>query len=240
MSEDRNSLDFWFPRLLKAGVSVPRTEIVRSDVEFIEVFDGKKPDGLDGFMEEIARAAERIGYPVFCRTSHAAGKHEWTDTCFVPRPDDLAQHVLNLVEWSAMADLLGLPTDVWAVREMLPTRPAFHAFRAMPVCRERRYFISDGKVLGGHPYWPPASIVNPSEVDWENRLAVLNHESDDEVAELTALTERVAAQFEGAWSVDWLYAEERGWVCIDMAEAARSFCWFDHPGAPTAEQVGQA
>lgn len=63
-------------------------------------------------------------------------------------------------------------------------------------------------------------------------LAPLNHESPAEVAELTALSEQVAAVVPGAWSVDWLYSPGRGWVCIDMAHAERSFVWSEYPTAP--------
>ena len=42
---NRNCLSYWFPKLLAAGVPVPRTEIVKTDAELIAILDGQLPDG---------------------------------------------------------------------------------------------------------------------------------------------------------------------------------------------------
>jgi hypothetical protein len=172
-----------------------------------------------------------MGYPFFLRTGYGSGKHEWARTCFVPNPDVIPKHIVNLVEWSALVDFAGLPTNVWAVRELLETDAVFTAFLGMPIARERRYFISDGKVVCHHPYWPPDSIHSACQADWREAVDRLNVETRLEVHTLTHLSERVAAHFEGAWSLDWLLSRY-GWYAIDMAEAGRSFHW---PGCPTGD-----
>jgi hypothetical protein len=240
----RPSMDLadWYPLLAKAGIPTPRTHIIKTNADLTLLFDGVLPDGFDDLVTGIQDAAADVGYPAFLRTGHGSGKHDWANTCFLRSPQDVPAHVAALVDWSYAVDLVGLPTDTWVVRELLPLRPAFVAFAGLPVTRERRYFINAlGQVTGHHPYWPAAALAesNPrgrtgplAPEAWQPLLADINVETDEEVAELTALTERVAAVVHGDWSVDWLYVEGRGWVCIDLAHFERSWIDFDHPTAP--------
>lgn len=236
---NRNCMSLWFPAVVESGVPCPRTELIRTDAQLINLVDGVTPDGFDVLVDMLQVGGNRLGWPAFLRSGQTSGKHDWVNTCYVSGPDDIAQHVYNIVEFSACADLFGLPTDVWVIREMLKVTPAFHAFEGMPVTRERRYFVEDGKVLGHHPYWPPEAMSFGVDVDDpEERLKPLNYEGELEVEWLTAESERVSRQIEGAWSVDWLNA--RGvdgmprWYCIDMARAEDSWVWRGHPTAPKA------
>ena len=231
---DRNDLSFWFPKLAATGIPVPRTSWITTEVDLLALVDGMRPAGFDAFLREIEDKARGVGYPLFLRTGHGSGKHEWAKTCCVRNRFELAQHVVALVEWSHLVDMFGLPTETWVVREMLSPTVGFHAFNGrMPIGRERRYFINNGKVVGHHPYWPPASIEQPTNEDWELILEELNRETAEEVAHLTALSEQAGAAFEGSWSIDWMWTVERGWVCIDMADAWDSFRWSEYPTAPT-------
>jgi hypothetical protein len=237
---DRSCLSYWFPKVQAAGLPVPKTVIVKApDLSpWLELKRGESlTKGFDGFFNDLARACAEVGgFPVFLRTGHGSGKHEWQDTCFVPNFDVLPEHAYAIFEWSHMVDFLGLPTDVWAVREFLETEPAFHAFDEMPVTKERRYFVRDGEVICRHPYWPEAAFEGrsfPSREDWREKLAVMNSESPEEVEELTALSRRAAAAVPGFWSVDWLRTKNRGWVLIDMAEGERSFHW---DGCPNGDK----
>ena len=227
------SLDAWYPQVA-AVVPTPRTEIVRTSLPLDLLLDGEVPVGWATFLDDLARAADRVGgYPTFLRTGQGSGKHDWKHTCYVPAAADLESHVAALVEWSALVDILGLPTDVWVVREMLLTTAAFHAFGGMPITRERRYFVRDGAILGHHPYWPPEAIEAPDAADWRARLERLNEEPAAEVALLSRLSRDVSRVVPGAWSVDWLAARDGTWYCIDLAHAERSYVWWEHPHAPT-------
>lgn len=158
---DRNCLSYWFPKLAATGVPVPRTEIVRTAVRLDKLLDGKTPDGYEGFLTALQDAANRIGSPPwFLRTGQGSGKHQWRDTAFVRYRGELHGHIAALVEWSCLVDFLGLPFDVWAVREMLPTRPiaVLPAYRDFPLVREVRAFVKDGKVVCVHPYWPAGAV----------------------------------------------------------------------------------
>lgn len=251
MKNDRSCLSYWFPLVRDAGLPVPKTAIIQApDLSpWISRKSGESlTSGFDGFFNDLARACAEVGgFPVFLRTGHGSGKHGWKDTCFVPNFDVLPQHVYAIFEWSHMVDMLGLPTDVWAVRELLKTEPIFKAFDDFPVTKERRYFVRDGEVICRHPYWPEAAVEEGSPrllskplqidlpiTDWRERLAEMNAETPEEVEELTALSRRVAKSVSGFWSVDWLWTADRGWVLIDMAEGERSFHWAGCPNGDGA------
>lgn len=232
-------LAVWYPRLLAAGIPTPRTEIVTTALNLDSLLDGRRPAGYAEFLTALGEAGDRIGWPCFLRTGYGSGKHDFSSTCHVPTRADLPARVAALVEWSALADLAGLPTSTWALRELVPVDALFTAFRGLPIGRERRYWLdASGAVVGHHPYWISAAIGSPSVSDWRDYLEELNHESPDEVAVLTALTARVGQALPGAWSVDWLFSPGRGWLCIDLAWAERSWFWEGHPSAPPASLAG--
>lgn len=242
MSNRKNCLSFWYPKIEAAGLPVPKTEIVRHG---------------SWMIGELRQAAETVGgYPVFLRTGHGSGKHRWNETCYVPDREAMPDHVAALVEWSATAGVNGLPTDVWAVREMLPTKPVLTlpAYGGMPLCREFRVFVRDAEVLCSHPYWPWASVkrgfpINtkqPPEFadDWLERIIPpgakdkwknLCRLNPFENLKIEQLASRAGAAVGGEWSVD-LLETDRGWMVIDMAVASESWHW---PGCPVAKELGK-
>jgi len=256
---DKNSISYWLPLLQTAGVKTPKTILVYTDIDFTGYMDGRasaeQTARLGLFCDELQRAALKLGgFPVFLRTGHTSDKHSWYKTCLLFRIEDIASHVLALAEFSYLADMMGLPTDVWAMRELLPTEPIFTLRHGMPVNKERRYFVRDGKVICHHPYWPQDAVQEhfvvkkslklnlnapikraPPCHDWKKKLAAANAETDAEIAELMTLSTRVSRVVPGAWSVDWLWTKN-GWYCIDMALAAESFHW---PGCAQAGTFGE-
>jgi hypothetical protein len=226
-TEQANCLSHWFPKLLAAGLPVPKTSIVKSPRGIDKLADGERPDGWDAFIADLRNSADAVGYPCFLRTGQGSGKHEWKDTCFVGSADVIPRRVERLVCWSLMVDLLGLPTNVFAVREMLPTVPAFHAFDDMPIVREFRCFVRGADVICIHPYWPPDAFTEysrPSFADWRARLNQMSVADDGELAEVKSLASRAGAALGGDWSVDVL-STKRGWFVTDAAVAWRSYHW---------------
>ena len=65
--------------------------------------------------------------------------------------------------------------------------------------------------------------------NWRGLLDGLNYESPQEIEYLTAQSELVAEEFEGAWSLDWAIAKDGEWYAIDMAVANESFHWDNCP-----------
>lgn len=235
ITTDLNDLAYWFPLLRATGVPVPRTEIVTTAVQLVDVLDGTKPDGYDEFIAELGQAVERLGPgPVFLRTGHTSDKHDWERTCYLKSVDDLPNHVAELVEFSELADIMGLPTSTWAVRELLPLMAWFRAFRGMPIAVERRWFFRDNQPICNHEYWPPDSIQQPLTTSYRRRL----HEMETlgtapvEMCRQREIVERVAAGFDGAWSLDLARTRDGRWWALDMAQMERSFHWPDCPNKP--------
>lgn len=229
---DPNDLAYWYP-LVKELAPTPKTVVIETGVELLSLVEGEDPPGIDEFFESIISAGDSVGWPCFLRTGHLSAKHEWRETCCLRGRAVVPLHVVALVEASEMAGFMGLPYRTWVVRELLETAPAFFAFTGrMPIAKERRYFAREGAVLGYQPYWPPDSILDPSEPDWAERLEELNRMSDEEVEELAERSRQASAGVPGAWSIDWLFAPSRGWLLTDMAVAADSFVWEECPTAP--------
>lgn len=227
---DRNCLSFWFPILERAGLPVPRTRVIRVDTDLTPLLDGDMsilPAVMALHKEIDAGARELGGYPVFLRTGHGSGKHDWRHSCYLGAREEIASHVAALVEWSHLVDLMGFPTDVWAVRELLPTVPFATVFAGMPVCREFRCFVDDGEVAYVHPYWPREALRegSPDELPpWVYEdLCALEPADRQTVTDLAAHAGHVLG---GRWSIDVLDTRN-GWFITDVAEAERSFHWPD-------------
>lgn len=231
MSAPENNLAYWYPILRRATVMTPKTTIIEARDSVAQLVYGEAAPAFEPLVADIRAAAEDFGYPVFLRSGHGSGKHYWKNTCFVRSAEDVPSHVGAIIEWSEAVDMMGLPTRTWAVREFLPLVSSFYAFKDLPVNRERRYFFGDGAVLCHHPYWPEYAIdKHTEEPDWKAKLAALNDEPDDEVAFLTAETEKVARVFREAgearpWSLDWAQTKDGQWYAIDMAIGAQSYHW---------------
>jgi hypothetical protein len=124
---DKTALSYWFPKLVEAGIPVPRTKIIKMPAEAQKViwgsFDNEDANTGDeaAFFKELRLATLDIGFPCFLRTDHTSAKHGWNETCFVESFSNLKQHVYNIAEFSEIADMMGIPWDTWAVREFLPT-----------------------------------------------------------------------------------------------------------------------
>lgn len=233
-NDNRNCLSFWFPKIEAAGLPVPRTIIVKMPTEVQEqifrVFDTEEPakEIIDPWFEELGRACEAIGYPVFMRTGLTSGKHEWEDTCALKRPERLRRQVFSLIEHSEIVDMLGLRWDVWALREFLPTEPIgfCQAYHKMPICQEFRFFAADGKLICWHPYWPEVALDRGRPLYFEGAppYEAFIDLPESEFKQLAAIAEEASRVVGGAWSID-LLATKRGWVLTDMAEADRSWHW---------------
>lgn len=251
---NENCLSYWFPKLLAAGLPVPKTKIVAMPEAAREAMfmplDGKPiGEAAFPFLAELRTAVEEIGTPCFLRTGQTSGKHNWKDTCYLHDVANLESHVIRLIEFSEICDFIGLPWDVWCVRELLPTVPLMTAdlYGGMPVCREYRFFVNDGEVVCSHPYWPLESLVDGMSKCPENLRELYRSMSkakskgdapddwyfDGVPSDLQSLAVRASKAVGGFWSVDILDTE-RGWYVTDMAHADRSWHW---PGCEAAKQV---
>lgn len=236
MTPNRNDLAYWFPLIKDAGLPVPRTFITHTDADLIDVLDGETPAGWDALIADLAAAGDNMGWPCFLRTGHGSGKHSWANTCHVPGRRALAHHVGALVEWSALVDLMGLPTSTWVIRELLDTQPLFRCagYDMFPVTREFRLFVRDDTVEHIQPYWPPDAVEEgrPDHPDWRRLLEDASHlqaparGNERLILELLALRASHAVGG-GHWSVDLLQDRAGAWWLTDMADGDQSFKWTD-------------
>jgi hypothetical protein len=236
---DKTSLTYWFPLIEKAGLPVPKTEILTMPLEsqayIWMAFDcrGKgEAAPVEPFYDDLKAAARRMGLPCFLRTAQTSAKHSWKRTCFLESIEKIRQHVFEIAEFSVCADMMGLDWSTWVVRELLPTIPYGRCpnYEDFPVCKEFRYFVKEGKVICSHPYWPLESLEDggwepdaPMDVAYADLCSSSGSEN-----ELVALAEKAGAAVGGSWSIDILETE-KGWYVTDMAEAYKSFHWEDCP-----------
>lgn len=229
---DKTSMTYWFPLLEAAGLPVPKTIMVAMPPDVcrnvLMVLYGEKPESDPRehiCFSELKLAVEKIGTPCFLRTAMTSAKHSWEDSCFLSRVGDLVKHVYAIAEFSECADFCGLPYDTWFVRELLPSIKfgVCPHYSNMPVAREFRFFVEDGKVRCFHPYWPLEALEDGgwtgSKIDYDVMC-----DPTGSFQAMNDLALRVSAAIEGAWSVDLLQTE-RGWFVTDMAEAEKSFHW---------------
>ena len=243
MNFKKNCMSYWFPKLAKTGIPFPQTAIVdmnKIDDNFnkamMKLFWMKKLDEKDmrtfsSFRGLLEHMITRMGgYPVFIRTGQTSHKHQWSETCYVKQKDTLMKNVQTMLEYSIMSSVnpkKSFPINVWVVRKLIPTSPIFSAFGSqIPITKEMRFFIRDGKIECMHPYWPEESIKGFTEdKDWKKKLKTMNIISDDDLNHLKKLTLKVARVFKGYWSIDWLKSKSGKWYAIDMATGKDSYHW---------------
>lgn len=229
MSAESPSLASWFPILRDLPVKTPTTKWIElSDEEHSQlwgVLDGKRTliRSIASSLQRMASDAPEVSYPLFLRTGQGSGKHHWSTTCHVDRAREMEAHIAKLVEWSAVVDPMGLPIDVWAIREMLPVRSIGTIFDGLPLVPEIRVFLRDRQVVCAHDYWPLGALrqggATQEQIDmYRLKQKTVRHRME----RWRAYSEVVANAFPGFWSLDWLWTE-RGWYAIDMAPGARSY-----------------
>ena len=232
MSGD-TGMEHWYP-LVSGIVPTPLTHKVPvpDRCNLFRLLDGEKPLHWDEFLGRLSgtvRSMRRFlpAMPaVFLRTSYTSGKHDWARTCFVAGFEDrgIAAHVGALVEFSAMIDQ---PVDCFWVREFVDTVPVFTAFGGMPITREYRLRVVDGRVVHVQPYWPEEAFKDEEGLpgNWQDLLRKSWLISSSELAKLKAKTSEVGVALGRDWSVDWLQRADGSWLCTDLAAGPLSYWW---------------
>lgn len=222
-AEDKNCLSYWFPRLEGAGLPVPKTEIIFTEVQLLDFCDMEIPKGIEGLERAIKEAGDRLGWPCFLRTGQTSCKHNWEKGPFLESDEDIRDHIIEITNFSGIVDL---NMHVWCVREMLPTKPLYRCtkYGNMPVVREARAFVSGGRVLYINPYWPIKALEEgqPDKSDWAS-----NYENDHGFSEpcldsIRELAKAANTAVPGDWSVDILDVDG-DWYITDMAIAQLSY-----------------
>lgn len=239
MTSDKNCLSWWYPQIV-GKVPTPKTEIIQlSKDEVISLteaaYEGiavnKTIGGLAAKLAEAGRKVSENG-PWFLRTGQTSGKHQWKHTCFITDLDKMAFNVGMINEFSAMADIMGLAVDVWAIREYLPVKPLFRcrAYGDMPFVPEWRVFVGKNGIEKVIPYWPEDAIEKgrPDNEDWELIYHAAYHDWPDGIAYaiggLAMDAFKCLDDQEEPFSVDVLWSEgDQRFYVTDMALAAMSW-----------------
>lgn len=219
--ERMTSMTFWLPRLQRYNFPTPKTIMVNADVGLDSLLDGETPKGSERFFHELENAVDIVGLPAFLRTEMLSNKHDWENSCFVQSKDQLIGHVTNLIEMSELARIdIGMDRSFFAVREFIKTEKAFTFFNGnMPITKEVRVFIKNGKIECWHPYWP-VDIFEGIDSDLVNDVRGLNLRQKETVEKMGAF---IAKIFQGWWSVDLLRSWDGDWYVTDMAIGEASY-----------------
>lgn len=228
---DQNAFPFWYRSVEKLGVRSPKTAIVDFPPLATYCLVGDKISDDDkitaealiaGAIDKIRAFGSEVGYPIFIKNSFTSAKHYWNNSCFIKSENDDIRGKLQ-----ELANYLLCHTPLIALhvipREFIQTNPAFFAFNGMPIAEEYRVFANDGKILGWQPYWPERSIQNPSDPQWKAELSQISTPSNDDIEEMTTVSEAITRDLGGYWSVDFLKDKNGDLWLIDMALGNMSF-----------------
>jgi len=237
---DPDNIVNWFSLIAQTSVPVPLTRFVPLDIDLAGDFINgdmqteRVKDYIKLLQFRINDLMDLTGKDhVFMRSSTLSAKHSWKNSCFIQRGADLRGHIYCLVEHEAMAMRRSYYPSHLTIREFIPAKHYFYAFDGMPVTKEIRIFIKEGKIVHRQPYWPPEAIEDPvcfkgnslSDVE-VNDLMIQNHmmlAQDDECVDRQAL--EVSKFFPGYWSVDFMKGLNGKWYLIDMALGEGSYKW---------------
>ena len=230
-----NSALRWLPPLMRAGLPIPRTEIVLVDeaghAALEEALDRSREAGAEfqAVLQTMRAAALRIGYPVFVRSDQVSAKHWGEEECRAGNEREIGRVMASAFEACYMADQ---EFRAYLVREFLALRGAFRMHNGLLVAREWRLFADAATAPCAHFYWEWEALeerVAPERVaDWETLSAALSSEDERALGKLAraavmAVNADLGLSPETAWSVDFAQRAAGGWVLIDMALAQDSW-----------------
>ena|SRR3990167_10232332 len=229
-----NCISFWYPRLYRLNFPMPKTIILHTNLPLENLFGGERPEetsplykNIMSFVIDIRLATTQVGFPAFLRTGHTSNKHDWKNSCFLDKETlkdekKVLGHIANLVDQSGIMTIDRMtPIDFWAVREFIETETYFTYFRGeMPITKERRYFVKNGKIECHHNYWDRKAFKN--DID-EKKFKELSTLSEEDEKLLNGMAVYVANVFQGYWSCDFLKGKNGKWYLTDMAIGERSY-----------------
>ena len=232
---DSSSMNHWWGIISKLDIPVPKTKMIKlpSQRDQLELLGGKPLDSQ--FYEELESIVKSLGkYPVFIRGDCTSAKHGWSHTCYIADENtNLPRHIFEMIDFTFGASMCGeLENNSLYIREFIPLKSAgFTAFAGMPISKEVRCFIKDGKKQCQHEYWFAEAVGDTASVsDYKKRLDDLNNLSNGDQKTIDGYLMLVAGKLSEYWSVDFAQGEDDVWYLLDMARGETSYhhtCKYD-------------
>ncbi len=214
---------YWLPKIENIdGINVPRTEIIEMEEDALVLVNVNMNLFIQEYGSLFENVLKKFDFPLFIRTDEMARKRDWENTCYVKNKSKFYPNLKNLVTDNLRC---GEKCRAILIREFIPLEHLFVKFTSIPVSKERRYFIKDGKILCHHAYWNRIAFENSLTKDEELQLKEINKESEEEIKELSTMALKVAKVMKGSWSIDFAKSDSGKWFLIDMATANHS----EHP-----------
>ncbi|MEE9446224.1 MAG: ATP-grasp domain-containing protein [Cocleimonas sp.] len=227
---DPNSMLIWWELTNKVNVAQPKTRIIRltiNEARSGEDFLSEKVN--EKIMGKIKKLVDdgSFKYPLFIRTDLSSIKHDFINTCYIEKEENLERNLDNLIMENRCLGFMGVPFLAIVIREYIPLDSRFKAFFGhMPVAPEIRFFYKDGKFECYHNYWPKDSIQdNPTNDpdEWEKKWEEMDTEIHQIADEVMKDADKIAAVLDGYWSIDFAKAKDGRWLFIDSAQGDASY-----------------
>lgn len=241
----KNSALYWLPILQKiVPEMIPESiliEFSNEDIFNLMMFPRKF---TEIWKNRLCDAGKKLGYPLFMKSDVFSSKHQWKDTCFVEKEEDIINH-LKTIAWHS--ENINIEMKGVLFRKFLKLQSSFNFFYGdMPISKERRYFVNDNKVICHHAYWDISvfenvfnmddykicGIIEPLKKNYSEEMRdkirsmvnELNVETKEEIEYLSSVANKVAKAFNGeAWSIDFACDVDGKWWLIDAAIASDSY-----------------
>lgn len=169
MNNPKNCISHWH-QVVSRVIRTPVTRIVRLQSQLEppghgspisqSVAEGQLVSLLTPAIEDVG------GLPCVLRSGHAAAKHSWKLTALIEDEGQLLPNALRIAEYCRNRTH-PLPTDVWSVRQLVPTRPLCKAYCGLPVCPEWRILVRGEEVVSRICKWTREEIQAGSPVSNE-------------------------------------------------------------------------
>lgn len=248
--QEQSSAMNWLPRIIYLNtypglnLHIPQTIIIPfTKKEVVNALVGNFK-----FLEKYVRIIQpiiKLWGRAFIRTDQTSVKHYFNKSCFYTKEDteEVILHKLhNLIEFTTLASMPELPFKALLVREYIEPEYRFTAFSGkLPIAKEVRVLVYQGKILTYFPYWfadpikdwcnmalgspPPKRLLKKFGIpaDWEKQLEELNELSMEDRVYLEGASKDIAKYFPEFWSIDFMKGKDGKWYFIDMARGEVSF-----------------
>lgn len=248
MLREKNRFQYWYPKIAQlTDIPMPKTKILALTPKDTDLLHESVKKFVRENTERIDDAIDGFTFPIFLKGDFSSVKHQWKSTSCVPNRGALGKHISEIIYHM---ELNNNSCQALIFRELLNLESPFTFFDGdLPIAKERRYFVKDGRVICRHPYWDISLFEKRFEREdvhvlslqasgvatkytykypheYRDRIRAwireLNHETEEEIHILSHMASKISSVMDGAWSVDFACDVNGKWWFIDMGLAKES------------------